>query len=246
MRADSRVQKLRALITTVDPSQRLIHGQTVDNSPISISLFEIPGAFTWPQEGEVWSVYKENNSWRLGGRIQNSEDARRVEDLRPGQSLQPVYHEVRIPTGTTAKVVSHNLGSKALSSRIRPAFVGYRARLAKDITGILTSSMTIIESESFGGGLRPSSMTAWALIDDEIIKFASQSSSGPEGVLGTLTRGQFGTTPAPHSAGSEVTLFTTSTGTSPPGSELIPIDNERALIQFGSATTFPIDLALVG
>lgn len=81
-----RVIKYRAVITTVDTSQRIIEARTADKQIHQISIFDIPSAFTWPQENEVWNIHQENNYWKLGNKVVGDDDFQ-IEDLSPGDTL---------------------------------------------------------------------------------------------------------------------------------------------------------------
>lgn len=244
MRSDPRTTKMRATITTVDPTQRLIQVQTV-NGPLTVSVIEVPFGFVWPQEGEKWSIYKENQTWILGARLQQDTDPRRIEDLLPGQSLNPTYYEKRLPTGTLYSIIEHNLGSKVLTSRVRPAQVGYTLSLSTDITAGLTGALAAKESQSLGGGVRYTG-SGFMMIDNEIISYASSTIGNPTATFSTLVRGQLGTSASAHKEGAQVTLFSSTGVLGAPTYTLDPIDNNRAILKFAATSTFPIDIALIG
>lgn len=82
----SRVNKLRAKIITVDPSQRLIQVATADGGLRQISVWEVPTNFTWPVQDEQWTIYEENGYWYLGGKILNVEEDEILRSLSPGDS----------------------------------------------------------------------------------------------------------------------------------------------------------------
>lgn len=90
-------QRGRLQIVTVDPPTRRIEGHIKDGSMIQVAVWEIPAAFRWPIEGEVWTIYKDTGIWMLGARVQdgmvNTDDdgirtketeANPVENLSPG------------------------------------------------------------------------------------------------------------------------------------------------------------------
>lgn len=236
-----KVQKLRVRIINVDPSTRLIQGKDATGL-LTISVFEVLPGFTWPQEGEYWSVYKENQAWLLGGRIQGPNDTRVIENLLPGQSLAPINYEERISTGTTQKIIDHSLGSKALKVTVRPSFVGYKCLLATDITPS-TSAFAVQESLP-DGGLRPSG-SAFLRLGDEIISYSSNTTSPTVGSFSGLTRGRLGTTPVVHLAGREVTLFSYPGGVVAPSYTIMPIDNDLSIIVFSSPTAFSLDISII-
>lgn len=235
--------KMRVLITTVDPSQRLIHAMTPDG-PMTVSVIEVGAGFTWPREGEYWSVYKENQTWILGGRLQQNTDQRKIEELLPGQSLAPSYYEERLAAGTLYSVIEHSLGSKALSHRVRSAQTGYTVSLATSITSGLTSALVAKELFPSEDGVRHTG-SGFMMIDNEILRYASCVIGETTTTFSTLSRGQLGTQAVGHDQGSLGTLFSFVGSASVPVYEISPIDNNRSLIKFATATTFPVDLALL-
>lgn len=89
----TRVSKLRARITTVDPSQRIIEVATADGNARRLAVFDILPGFTWPKEGEEWSIYEENGQWVLGKKFLNQDEADQLEALAPGDTWQtaPIF-----------------------------------------------------------------------------------------------------------------------------------------------------------
>lgn len=85
----SRVSKRRVIITTVDPSQRLVYA--TDKSGLGVQIFvnDIPPSFTWPQENEEWSIYEENGYWRLGYKFLNPDESAVLQSLSPGDTYPP-------------------------------------------------------------------------------------------------------------------------------------------------------------
>lgn len=81
----ARTSKLRTVVTTVDPSQRIIEVATKDGTVRRLAIFEIPNGFRWPREGEEWTIYQENGYWYLGSPILSSEDDEQLRSLQPGQ-----------------------------------------------------------------------------------------------------------------------------------------------------------------
>lgn len=85
----NRVNKLRAQIVTVDPSQRLIQVVTADGGLRQLSVYDIPSQFTWPLEGEEWSIYEENGYWYLGNKWLNPDEDEEFKNLSPGDTYLP-------------------------------------------------------------------------------------------------------------------------------------------------------------
>lgn len=122
----SRVSKLRARIVTVDPTQRLIEVVTPDAAVRRLAVFETPPSFTWPKEGEEWSIYQENGYWYLGNRFANIDDPVKIEDLQPGDNLllaNAIFdgtYAADVGDGTsTAITLTHNLGTRDLTVLVR-------------------------------------------------------------------------------------------------------------------------------
>lgn len=64
-------------IISVSVTNKQLQGELSSGGKIVISLFEIPPAFRWPIEGEIWSVDRDTNDqtqWLLGSRILNPTD----------------------------------------------------------------------------------------------------------------------------------------------------------------------------
>lgn len=82
----NRVPKFRGIITTVDPSQRLIEVSTPDGGMHRLAVFDVPAAFTWPKQGESWSVYEQNGNWYLGDKFLDPEEDVAFRAMQPGES----------------------------------------------------------------------------------------------------------------------------------------------------------------
>ena len=92
----NRVNKLRAQVITVDPSQRLIEVTTADGGLRRLSVYDVPSQFTWPLEGEEWSIYEENGYWYLGNKWLDPDESELFEAMNPGDSLTPKhFHQAR-------------------------------------------------------------------------------------------------------------------------------------------------------
>lgn len=72
---------------TVDPSQRLIEVITADGAARRLAIWEVSGGFTWPKEGEDWSIYEENGYWMLGSKFLDPDENAKLQALSPGQRL---------------------------------------------------------------------------------------------------------------------------------------------------------------
>jgi hypothetical protein len=94
----SRVNKLRGIVTTVDPGNMVLEITCQDRQPRRIFLADIPSGFVWPAEGEQWSIYEENGYWRLGNRFPQPNDAMRIENMGVGEGLTPAA--LWTPAGT--------------------------------------------------------------------------------------------------------------------------------------------------
>ncbi len=82
--------KLRAKVVTVDPRYRRIEVVPDGGGVIQVAVYEIGNNFAWPQEGEIWSIYREGLNWVLGNPVPSDIDASiRIEDLNPGEAIAP-------------------------------------------------------------------------------------------------------------------------------------------------------------
>lgn len=77
--------KQRASITVVIPAERRVEGRLRDGAPISIQVWEVPGAFVWPDVGEIWTVQRTGSVWMLGSRIETFDEDSKISELEPGQ-----------------------------------------------------------------------------------------------------------------------------------------------------------------
>lgn len=82
----NRIPRYRAVITTVDPSQRLIEASTPDGGIHRLAIFDVSSQFTWPVEGENWTIYQENGYWYLGDKWLNPDESAIFEAMSPGES----------------------------------------------------------------------------------------------------------------------------------------------------------------
>ena len=112
----TRVAKLRAIVTTVDPSQSLVEVATFDGSARRLYITDIdPAGFVWPQVDEEWSIYEENGYWRLGNKFLNQDELAELNSLAPGEQWPPVIntgdknylHTQSVPSSVW--VVTHDL-----------------------------------------------------------------------------------------------------------------------------------------
>lgn len=77
--------KQRVRITVVVPTTRSIQGVLRDGATISVTVWEVPGAFVWPKVNEQWSVNRVSGMWLLGERIEAVDEENSIEDLGPGE-----------------------------------------------------------------------------------------------------------------------------------------------------------------
>lgn len=66
------------------PEIRRIEGRLRDNAVIQITVWEVPGAFVWPQVGETWTVHRTGGAWMLGSRLESLEEDASISDLVSG------------------------------------------------------------------------------------------------------------------------------------------------------------------
>jgi hypothetical protein len=83
------VNKLRGIVTTVDPGNMVLEVTCQDRQPRRIFLADVPSGFTWPKEGEQWSIYEENGYWRLGNRFPQGIDDFHISQMEPGEGMTP-------------------------------------------------------------------------------------------------------------------------------------------------------------
>lgn len=93
-----RAPKLRAKITTVDPTQRLIEVVTIDGAARRLAIWDVPSGFTWPAEGEDWSIFEENGYWKLGNKFLSPDESATLESLAPGERLYSVEEIAQLKT----------------------------------------------------------------------------------------------------------------------------------------------------
>lgn len=80
----TRVSKLRAQITSVDPANHIVDVIGADNGARRIMVWEVPSSFRWPVEGEAWSIYEENGNWYLGSRANEPTDTFPISGMQAG------------------------------------------------------------------------------------------------------------------------------------------------------------------
>lgn len=76
--------KQRALITVVIPETRRIEGRLRDGAAVNITVWEVAGAFVWPQVDEVWTIDRVGPVWMLGSRLESFEEEVPISGLEPG------------------------------------------------------------------------------------------------------------------------------------------------------------------
>jgi hypothetical protein len=161
----NRVPKQRATIVTVDPSQRLIEVATSDGGIRRLAVFDIPSYFTWPVQGEEWSIYEENGYWYLGNRFFNEEEDALLTTMQPGQGLMDDYSTYSITVGNgsaTSFVITHNLNSQDIFVQARDAASPYElVNLRVEATSLSTATVyfasapatdSVVISITVGGG----------------------------------------------------------------------------------------------
>ena len=108
--------RARVKILTVDPSSRRIDGGLRDGGVIQISVIETGPLFRWPQQEEIWTVYRRNNAWFLDSLIEVGENS--VEDLAPGQSRIPSSVIKTSDGKTLANIETDIAGRQPLSTAL--------------------------------------------------------------------------------------------------------------------------------
>lgn len=102
--------KLRAKVVTVDPRYRRIEVVPDGGGVIQVAVYEIGNNFAWPQEGEIWSIYREGLNWVLGNPVPSDIDASiRIEDLNPGEAIAPSI-TYTAPNTTLARKYAQTIG----------------------------------------------------------------------------------------------------------------------------------------
>lgn len=95
----SLANKARARIITVIPDQRRIEAGIRDGV-VAVQVTETGPFFRWPEQGEMWSIFKEADTWRLGQLLEEGQPTTSVESLGPGEAK--IYSEViKTPAGHT-------------------------------------------------------------------------------------------------------------------------------------------------
>lgn len=78
--------KSRVKIMTVDVANRRIEAGIKDGSMIQVAVWEVPEAFRWPIEGEMWIVRRDNGIWMLDKRVQQAQsETLPITSMSPGQ-----------------------------------------------------------------------------------------------------------------------------------------------------------------
>jgi hypothetical protein len=62
-------ERLLVQILTVDPSHQRIEGVGKDAAVIQIGVGKAPPLFVWPQQGEYWTIIRENGEWTLQSKL---------------------------------------------------------------------------------------------------------------------------------------------------------------------------------
>jgi len=72
-------------ISKVDPANRVIEASLKDATTVQIAVFDSPGLFIWPKEGEYWTIHQREGFWMLDHRAESYDDEQKIADLNPGE-----------------------------------------------------------------------------------------------------------------------------------------------------------------
>lgn len=120
-------QRSRIKIMTVDPSTRRVEGMMKDGSMLQIAVWDVPTAFRWPKENEIWVVQQESGIWKLSARIQDGQVSA-VTTTDSGQATSAATPEA-------APIESLSPGTLKLDGQIVVDDQG-NTFIAVDLTGI--------------------------------------------------------------------------------------------------------------
>jgi hypothetical protein len=114
----SMTQRLAAKVITVDPATSRLEAVGRDGAVIQVDVSgEMNPGFVWPRQNEIWMLHRENISWRLGGKMPDSEDRRKASDLQPGEAMGPRKYCETIGNGaTTVFTIFHDLATLDIGS----------------------------------------------------------------------------------------------------------------------------------
>ena len=168
---------MRVEIVAVDPAQRLIQGRTKDRVGIPIALWEIPAAFRWPQVGEIWSIYYENNFPILGERIQGRVEPFLIESLNPGDGY---LDAPTTPSGTN--FLYDAAGNKILSTA--SLSIPSTNRIQVVWASVVTSGATATVIDGSGGVVSVSNVSTGIWQIDWLTPFANLGYSATAQVYG--------------------------------------------------------------
>jgi hypothetical protein len=76
-----RVPKWKCRIVTADPVANRVEVVLGDGAVRQVNTYNLP---RWPVEGEIWTVYQENQEWNLAFRWQDDTEVFRGEHMQPG------------------------------------------------------------------------------------------------------------------------------------------------------------------
>jgi hypothetical protein len=68
-------------VLTVDPERRRVECATRDGAAIYAAIWESPIAFRWPKTGEIWTVRKDTNIWRMDSLVRTTVEEGEAEDV---------------------------------------------------------------------------------------------------------------------------------------------------------------------
>lgn len=193
----TKLRKMRAIVTTVDPSQRLIEVVTTDGGIRRLAVFDVPSQFTWPKQDEEWSIYEEGGYWFLGNKYLNSDENDFFEAMEPGDSISPRHYTTKIE-GQNSSVFLINHGLKNESPQISITESRKYFIFGRDATATDTSLYCFVGVPSFPttGGV------FWCEETQELIKYTTWAYDIPSGMnlFTGCTRGYAGTTARAHKA----------------------------------------------
>lgn len=86
----TRVSKLSGKVVTVDPSNKKIEIVTADGATRQLAIFDVRSNFTWPVEGENWTIVEESGYWKLGEKYLNPDETTEFTDLLPGETYSQI------------------------------------------------------------------------------------------------------------------------------------------------------------
>lgn len=127
-------RKQKVLIQTVDIPNRVITALLSNQAAIMVAVWETPPLFRWPREGEVWTVYQENNIWMLDRMVDNST----IKEISEGES--------RLHASSLTLTDGTKSASLSLTEDGKIAVDGAIKKYTTQITYSVPASFTIIHN----------------------------------------------------------------------------------------------------